>query len=667
MSVKVSVVIPVYNPGRYIEDCIESLLRQSLPDDEYEAIFVNDGSTDETPARLDQLAAEHEHVQVIHQEPSGWSGKPRNVGIAAARGEFVMFVDNDDWLGDEALERMYEYGVANEADVIIGKMAGKGRPVPLQLFRVNRPRANVDNAPLIDSLTPHKMFRKDFLDKHAIRFKEGRRRLEDHVFVAETYLLASSVAVLSDYVCYYHVKREDASNAGFQRFDPVGYFTNLREALDVVERNTQPGPLRDKLYRRWLRNEMVERLRGTRLTTLPDDYRKELFDEISAVVNERMTSPAIAAGMQPTQQIVAALVAAGKFAETEELARWEGEIRPTGRLEEMSWDGGRLNLRVTAEYEVAHAPITFRTEDGEDQLNLPFDAATLEAVRAAGASTRATVDQADASIVVRERTTAAEFYLPAELVRERVPAPDGADDTHFRLLLRATSYLDPETAAGGSPLGPGIWDFYVRVNACGWGKTARLGSLRAGSVDKARRGALSGTPARLVLPYWTDPYNNLSLDVDHATNRFNADVRALTPDGVTLKTERGSAARLSFPLPLRVTGDTDATLRFKAPARSDDVQVPAVLAPAGEGAVLTAELPATLLAGRDWEIELGLPSAKRGAPRFTLLPVGLRVAKHGRATALPAAQLAGTGRKRATARSLPRRVLGRIRRALVRS
>lgn len=125
MPVKVSVIVPVYNPGPYIEDCVASLLRQSLPADEYEVIFVDDGSTDETPARLDQLAAEEPRIQVIHQENSGWSGKPRNVGIEASQGEFVMFVDNDDYLGDEALERMYDYGVANGADVIVGKMAAR--------------------------------------------------------------------------------------------------------------------------------------------------------------------------------------------------------------------------------------------------------------------------------------------------------------------------------------------------------------------------------------------------------------------------------------------------------------------------------------------------------------------------------------------------------------
>src|SRR5919197_4710760 len=302
MPIKVSVVIPVYNPGRYIEDCIASLLRQSLPDDEYEAIFLDDGSTDETPARLDRLAAEYPHMHVIHQEGSGWSGKPRNVGIAAAKGEFIQVVDNDDWLGDEALERMYDYGVANGADVIVGKMAGKGRPVPLELFRRNRPHANVENAPLIDSLTPHKMFRKAFLDRHDLRYLEGRRRLEDHVFVTEAYLRAENVSVLSDYLCYYHVKREDASNAGFQRFDPVGYFTNLREALDVVERYTEPGPLRDRLLRRWLRVEMVERMSGRRLLAMPDDYRRELFKEMHAVVVERF-GPGVAPGLRPGQRV----------------------------------------------------------------------------------------------------------------------------------------------------------------------------------------------------------------------------------------------------------------------------------------------------------------------------------------------------------------------------
>jgi poly(ribitol-phosphate) beta-N-acetylglucosaminyltransferase len=85
--VKVSVVVPVYNPGANIDDLLRSLAAQSLPADEYEAIFVDDGSTDGTGARLDALAAEQPNVRVEHIPNSGWPGRPRNVGTDLARGD----------------------------------------------------------------------------------------------------------------------------------------------------------------------------------------------------------------------------------------------------------------------------------------------------------------------------------------------------------------------------------------------------------------------------------------------------------------------------------------------------------------------------------------------------------------------------------------------------
>ncbi|WP_406494056.1 glycosyltransferase [Streptomyces sp. NBC_00846] len=658
MSVKVSVVIPVYNPGEYIEDCITSLLRQSLPDDEYEAIFVDDGSTDATPARLDEIAAKYPHMHVIHQESSGWSGKPRNVGTAAAKGEFVMYVDNDDWLGDEALERMYNYGVENEADVVIGKMAGKGRPVPVELFRVNHPRADVSSAPLMTSLTPHKMFRKEFLESKGISFREGRRRLEDHVFVVETYLRASNIAVLSDYLCYYHIKREDASNAGFQRFDPVGYYNNLREALDIVEKYTEPGTLRDNMFRRWLRNEMVERLRGKRLLALPEDYRQELYTEIRGVVTERF-GPGVARGMQPTQQIVAALVVADRLADIEELARWEAGIKPTGFLESLKWDAGRLEAGFTAEYQTDGEPMTFRTEGEQDLLNLPLSQDALDAVVALGASPLATAARAKVDVVVRERTTAAEFFQPVEFTRERIPSDDG---TTFRLVLRAEATIDPESAANGAPLGDGIWDVLIRISSCGWTKETRLGSARAEGVETGRHGALSGEPRRLVLPYWTEPYGNLSLDVDFATSRFDRDLKSLTPKDTVL-----ADGRIELPVPLAMNGTVgteSARLRYKTLSGGSTAETVATLTAGPTAAVLSAHLPDGLGTGRFWSIEIGLPSARRGKPRWAKLPVAVAVAADATMSVITAAAAAKKSPAPAPKRSLVRRVAGRIKRTL---
>ena len=108
METKVTVVVPVYNPGEDIRRGVDSLLSQTMPGGELEVVFVDDGSTDETPALLDRLADEHAHIRVIHQQNSGWPGQPRNVGMDAAAGTYVMFMDSDDALGVEAMQRMYD-------------------------------------------------------------------------------------------------------------------------------------------------------------------------------------------------------------------------------------------------------------------------------------------------------------------------------------------------------------------------------------------------------------------------------------------------------------------------------------------------------------------------------------------------------------------------------
>src|SRR4051812_26478850 len=118
---KVSVIVPVYNPGSHIDDCIRTLTEQSLPTDAYEVIFVDDGSTDGTGDRLDALSTDRPNVRVEHIPNSGWPGRPRNIGLDMAAGEYVYFVDNDDWLEADALERLVAIADDDGADVVVGK------------------------------------------------------------------------------------------------------------------------------------------------------------------------------------------------------------------------------------------------------------------------------------------------------------------------------------------------------------------------------------------------------------------------------------------------------------------------------------------------------------------------------------------------------------------
>jgi poly(ribitol-phosphate) beta-N-acetylglucosaminyltransferase len=301
-TVLVSVVVPVWNPGEYLDRCIESLSAQDLAADEFEVIFVDDGSTDGTGERLDQIVAGSPNFQVIHQENSGWPGRPRNVGIEAAQGRWIQFLDQDDSLTPQALRRMTELGDRGDADIVMPKVTSDWRPVNQDLYVQTRIGATLHDTPLIQSLTPHKMFRRSFLMEHSLRFPEGKRRLEDQLFMVQAYLVARSAAVVGDYNCYCYLQRKDGGNAGSTALDPPGYYANLEEVLDAVEAGAEPGEFRDTLLRRFLRSEVLRRVAGEKTLVWPVEYRDELWDVTRDLVNRRF-APSVIAGLGAPDRI----------------------------------------------------------------------------------------------------------------------------------------------------------------------------------------------------------------------------------------------------------------------------------------------------------------------------------------------------------------------------
>src|SRR3954471_13061768 len=283
---RVSVIVPVYNPGTHLDGCVQSLLGQTMPADQYELIFVDDGSTDGTGERLDALAGACEHVRVQHIPNSGWPGRPRNVGLGLARGEFVYFVDNDDWLGDEGLARLYAAAVEGDADLVVGKVVGHGRWLPRGIFVRNRHGLTADGPP-VGLLTPHTLSRREMLERYGIPFPEVRTPLEDHPFVVEAYFRARRISILADYPCYHWVHRGRATNASFAPPDPGPYFARVREVLDLVDSHTEPGELRDRLYLRWYRGKALGRLIGRQFELYDRPYMQCVLDEVRTLMLER--------------------------------------------------------------------------------------------------------------------------------------------------------------------------------------------------------------------------------------------------------------------------------------------------------------------------------------------------------------------------------------------
>ena len=419
---KVSVVVPVYNPGAAFEECVDSLLAQTLPAHEHELIFVDDGSTDATPARLDALAGEHAHVRVSHQPNSGWPGRPRNLGMDMAEGEYVVFVDNDDVLGPEALERLHATARRDDADIVIGKVVGHGKPVPPTLFAENRAGVGMTWPPLPWLLTPHRLFRRALLDRHGLRFPEGRRRLEDHVFVLGALFRAERISVLADYPCYHWMLRDRATSASGDEFDPVEYYRNLQEVLDVVDAHTEPGPLRDRLYLRWYRGKVLSRVGGPLFANRSPEARRRRFEEIRELVAARFPEP-LDARLPLVLRRRAALVRGGTVEQLEALTERERRLGAAVFAREVRAEGGDLVLRLVAT--VRDPAGVLRAEDGG------ADAGGL------------------GEVTLQLRATGQDelFLLPAE-VREHPPR-------RGRLELEVLARVAPATAAAGRPLACG--------------------------------------------------------------------------------------------------------------------------------------------------------------------------------------------------------------------
>ncbi len=115
--IKVSIIVPVYNVEKYLRECLDSLIGQTLKD--IEIITINDGSPDNSLQILEEYATKDPRVKIINQENAGLSAA-RNRGLSEASGEYVAFIDSDDWVDADFCERLYNAAQKDEADIAAG-------------------------------------------------------------------------------------------------------------------------------------------------------------------------------------------------------------------------------------------------------------------------------------------------------------------------------------------------------------------------------------------------------------------------------------------------------------------------------------------------------------------------------------------------------------------
>ena len=245
MSVKVSVVVPIYRVEEFLQTCIDSLLAQTL--DSMELILVDDGSPDRCGEIADRYAEMYSNVQVIHQENKGL-GPARNRGMAAATGEYIGFVDSDDWVKPEMYQRLYEAAIRNNADIVVSGrcdmesgqvIAVKAHPMAGQILASNEEICQVRHN--LFGYTPGdwattafpvsvcmSIYRRSIVEKNKLQFMEILS--EDTVFNLEAYPAADIIAFTdgTDY-CY----RRDEQPSITQTFSE-GKIARIAELLDIL-------------------------------------------------------------------------------------------------------------------------------------------------------------------------------------------------------------------------------------------------------------------------------------------------------------------------------------------------------------------------------------------------------------------------------------------------
>ncbi|MET9021351.1 glycosyltransferase family A protein [Actinopolymorpha sp. NPDC004070] len=640
--IKASVVVPVYNPGPYLQHCAESLLNQSLPPDEYEIVFVDDGSTDDSPRHLDELAATHPRVRVHHQENSGWPGKPRNVGVELARGEYVQFVDQDDVLAPEALERMYALGSSNDADIVLGKVGGT-MTGPSTVFAQTVPSCTVADAPLIESLTPHKMFRRSFLMDNGIWFPEGRRRLEDQLFMARAYTRAKSVSIVGDYVCYYWLRRDDGGNNSGNALNLRGYYANVREVMDAIEEGTDPGEVRDRLLRRLLRVEMMSRLREPRLVRYSEGYRNAGYREVRKLTLERFGSGpgGVVDGLAPVMRLRVTLLQRDRLDGLMELARRCEKVRAEAEVEEVTWRAGALRVGVRAR--LLHPdgrPVVVTERAGRYYLDDEL-AAGLPTL-AEGWDVGDPCEHVQGDLRVHHRDSDTWWFAPEPLHGSLERVVHDGTQVHHQVVASGVFTLDPDRLAGGGPLAGGRHDLWLSAQILGLGRSLRITLDGSSRWKQAMVPAVVGDPARIVVPQRTLPDGQLALEVD-ARGQALASAVASLGVGPLHVSEGGTHLQLS--LPVRTGPGAGAHQAEVVIGRAGASHtLPGRIQPAGTTVLALEHVPA-LPAGRH-------PIALRtnGTGERPAVPIGTAVVRGGRIVAVRAV------RHNAPLRRLPARL-----------
>lgn len=254
MDAKVSIVVPVYNAEKYLEECVNSIRNQTYKN--IEIILVDDGAKDRSPQICDKLKKLDERIFVIHKENEG-AGKSRNRGIAFASGKFIMFIDSDDYIKPDLVEKCICATNSSDAAVVmfgvehideVGDTIGKNVPyadqytflneevtekfLPEMIFSENRQKINLEIPACMANF-----YSLDIIKKTSWKFESEKEYMSEDLYsLLKLYRYIERVVVLNEPLyCYRHGHESLSSSSRLMNYPLIRKFYN--QCVSVCEEN----------------------------------------------------------------------------------------------------------------------------------------------------------------------------------------------------------------------------------------------------------------------------------------------------------------------------------------------------------------------------------------------------------------------------------------------
>ncbi|HET7627071.1 MAG TPA: CDP-glycerol glycerophosphotransferase family protein [Bacillales bacterium] len=291
MIPKVSVIVPVYNVQEYLRQCLDSLTEQTL--EELEVILVDDGSTDLSGSIVDEYAENHANFHAYHKE-NGGLGQARNYGIQFATGEYLAFLDSDDYVAADAYRKMYESAAESHADLVIGnvkrfnskKIYRSG--LHKKVFKETKFRTRLTESPelLYDTTSWNKLYKKSFWDDHAFAFPEGIL-YEDLPVTIPAHYHSDCTNVLTDVVYYWRARDGEDRSITQQRHELRNFLDRfaVMEMVDAFfEQQGIAGQLKELKDYKALSLDLKMYL--NQLDEVDEDYLDVFFEKTADYLNK---------------------------------------------------------------------------------------------------------------------------------------------------------------------------------------------------------------------------------------------------------------------------------------------------------------------------------------------------------------------------------------------